>query len=278
MKLEPELRDALAGEMTPKFLATLDAQGRPNCVPVISITPYEDDILIFGEFFMNKSRRNLLENEKVGVAVLNDALEGWSLKGTFLGFQTVGEWVERINGMFLFRYNAYTSIRAAGGIRIEDASAKQRLSRGGLLCRFLRARVAAHLMKRPRRNGRCMPLRVVEKFQRINAVRAAAFLDTDGFPRAFPLMACVPAGPNRLAAADPFMSTYASALNPGTDLAISIITTDPIAYQVKGRYAGKWAGLHRIDLTACYSASPPLLGERLDTPHEDHGHRSAESV
>ncbi len=63
--LDPALHKALAGETTPKFLATLDSSGRPNCVPVISITPYKDDLLIFGEFMLNKTRSNLFANEKV---------------------------------------------------------------------------------------------------------------------------------------------------------------------------------------------------------------------
>jgi hypothetical protein len=264
IQLQPALEAALAGEMTPKFLATLDANGRPNCVPVISITPYDDETLVFGEFLMQKSRANLLQNEKVGVAVLNEAFEGWSLKGTFTGFETSGEHFEFVNRTPMLRYNAYTSVRAAGLIRVEEVSEKRRLSKGRLLFDFLRVSAAASLARASGNGRRCMPRQVEEKFRRMSAVRAIAFRDADGFPRAFPVMACVAAGPNRLIAGDPLLNAHASAVPDGAEVAVSVITTDPIAYQVKGLYRRKRAGQAIVDLTECYSASPPLLGERLD--------------
>ena len=266
-----EVKQALAGEMTPKFLATLDAAGRPNCVPIISITPYdgpgEDDApdLVFGEFFMNKSRQNLLDNSQVGVAVFTAALEAWSLKGTFLGFETTGPYVDWVNQLPLLRYNAYTSARAAGPIRVDEVSEKRGLTKAGVLCNYLRASAMARLLRPSTGNAPCMPRPVEAKFRRASAVRAIAFRDADGFPRALPVMGCVPAGPNRLLVADPLFDAYASAIAPGAEVAVAIITTDPIAYQVKGVYGGRRAGVGVIDLTACYSASPPLLGERLDT-------------
>lgn len=267
--LDPELKDALCGEMTPKFLATLDSAGRPNCVPVITITPYDDETLIFGEFFMNKSRKNLLENDNVGVAVIqmapnNGVFEAWSLKGTFLGFETVGERIDAINQMPLLRYNAYTGVRAAGAIRVVEVSERHCLTKGRFLRDFLWASALAPLLKPNREGRRCMPGRVVEKFRRMSAVRAAAFRDADGFPRAFGVMACVPAGPNRLVMGDPLLAAYEPGLEEGAELAVSVLTMDPIAYQVKGEYRGRRAGLSVVDLMACYSASPPLLGERLD--------------
>ncbi|MCP4645555.1 MAG: pyridoxamine 5'-phosphate oxidase family protein [bacterium] len=264
VKLGPDVRDALAGDMTPKFLATLDADGHPNCVPIISITPYDDETLVFGEFLMNKSRRNLLANDKVGVAVLTDALEGWSLKGTFLGFETKGERVDFVNNLPLLRYNAYTGVRAAGTIRVEEVSRKHTISKLRLLMDYARLRAMGPFLARERNGSRCMPRLVEEKFKRMQAIRTAAYRDADGYPRAFPMMACVAAGSARLLMSDPLANAYQSAIPHDTELAVAAITTEPVAYQVKGRYQGAKAGVGVIDLDACYSASPPLLGERLD--------------
>ena len=266
--LTPELKAALSGETTPKFLATLDAEGRPNCVPVISLTPWDDTTLVFGEFFMNKTRRNLLINAKVGVAVINDKLDGWSLKGTFLGFETTGPRIEWLNQTPLFRYNAYTSARSAGAIRIEQVSALPTISRSRLLCDFARVRLLAPLAKAHGRT--CMPGRVSEKFQRTRAVRALAFRGEDGYPRALPILACIPAGSGRLLMRPPMRAPRLDGrrvpLAPDTEVAVAVITMEPIAYQVKGTYRGEMGGCGLIELKECYSASPPLLGERLDTP------------
>jgi len=263
--MDAKLQKALAGDMTPKFLATLDAKNRPNCVPVISIAPYPDGTLVFGEFLMNKSRANLAVNDKVGVAVINSAFDGWSLKGTFRGFETTGERVNFVNNSSLLRYNAYTSVRAAGTIEIHEISEKQTLSKARLLCDFLHASAVETLLRGRSGAKQCMPDRVKEKYRRMSAVRAVAFLDTDGFPRAFPVMTCLAAGPNRLVMADPLAAAYTPAITANAELAVAIITMDPIAYQVKGRYVGRRVGVHVIDLTECYSASPPLVGDRLDT-------------
>jgi hypothetical protein len=263
--LDTPLRAALDGSFTPKFLATLDADGEPNCVPVISIHPYNDGTLVFGEFLMQKSRANLGTCDKVGVAVFDEAFSGWSIKGRFRGFETSGERLDFVNNLPLLRYNAYTGVRAAGTIEVIEVSPAVSTSKYGVLGEYLRVRAVAGLSSR-RSNGLCMPAQVSEKFRRIGAVRAAAYRDTDGFPRAFPLMACVPAGSDRLALRDRFAEAYLKNVEPGTRLAVAVITREPIAYQVKGAYAGTRAGAALIDLDACYSASPPLLGERLDKP------------
>jgi hypothetical protein len=263
--MDKHLRNVLSGDRTPKFLATLDGDGVPNCVPVISIVPWDETTVIFGEFLMNKTRRNLHENAPVGIAVMNDAFEGWSLKGTFLGFETSGEHIEHINRLAMFRYNAYTSVRAAGIIRIGSVVNHPVLGRAEVLRDYLRASLIAKFM---RSNGEkefsCMPGRVQEKFERLGAVRAVAYRDSGGFPNALPMIACMPAGPNRLIADASLFRQYTQEMPPGTPLAAAIITKDPVAYQVKGIYAGRRTGVDIIDLKECYSASPPLLGDRID--------------
>lgn len=270
ISIDDDLKAAMAGDQTPIFLATLDPDGRPNCVPVTSITPYGDDHVIFAEFLMNKSKKNLLANNKVGIAVFSPAFEAWSLKGTFQGFETTGERVDLLSQSPMFRYNAYSGIRAAGLIQLEDISPKRRLTRSQVLFDYVRiSAVAPFLRSSPdgasSPNGEAfMPRQVQEKFRRMAAVRAAAFRDSDGFPRAFPLLGCIPAGARRLLMSGPLFAPYEPELAPGTELAVAVLTMDPIAYQVKGVYRGKRAGLGVVDLTACYSASPPLLGDRLD--------------
>lgn len=261
--LEPDLTKALSGDYTPKFLATLDGDGRPNCVPVITITPYIDGTLIFGEFLMQKSRKNLLVNPRVAVAVINDAFEAWSIEGEFLGFETEGEGVDFVNRLPLLRYNAYTGVRSVGRIRVDHAGPKHRLGKAALLAAYLRASATARLLPGP--NVRpVMPPPVRQKFNRMGAVRAVAFRGADGAPRASAAMACVAAGPSRLVLGDSLAEPLLGQASAGAAMAVAVITPEPVAYQVKGDYAGRRAGLHLVELTECYSASPPLLGERLD--------------
>jgi pyridoxamine 5'-phosphate oxidase-like protein len=270
--LEPEIIQSMTGDETPIFLATLDADGLPNCVPVTSIAPYAEDEadsdaphVAFAEFLLNKTRKNLQHNDHVGIAVFNQSYESWSIKGHFLGFEATGDRIDWVNQMPLLRYNAYTSARTAGLIRIDDVAPQRKLTQVEVLRRFAQARIAAPFL-RGREEGRtCMPLPVEEKFRRIAAVRAIAFRGQDGFPRALTVMACVAAGPNRLLVSDPNLDAQTESLEAGIPIAAAVLSMEPIAYQVKGVYAGRRFGFHVIDLDACYSASPPLPGERLDT-------------
>jgi len=94
----PGLLEALKGEMTPKFLATRNAEGVPNVVPVTSILPADDqpDTLFFGNFLLRKSIKNLGEDNRVGILVITQALQGWILKGAFLSFSALARtWTDR---------------------------------------------------------------------------------------------------------------------------------------------------------------------------------------
>jgi hypothetical protein len=93
----PGLLEALKEEMTPKFLATRNAEGVPNVVPVISMLPTDDqsDILFFGNFLLRKTIKNLEEDPRVGILVITGELQGWILKGDFLEFQRTGPYVDR---------------------------------------------------------------------------------------------------------------------------------------------------------------------------------------
>jgi hypothetical protein len=276
MTIDAELMRALAGEMTPKFMGTLDALGVPNCVPVTTTTVFDEHSLVFGEFLMNKTRKNLLACDKVSVAVITESFDTWSIQGAFLGFETAGDRVDFINRSPLFRYNAYTSIRAAGAIRIESVSAKTSLSKGHYLCDFLRCITVRRFLRANNRapqsvpgaadRAPIMPRSVIEKFARFSAVRALTYVNEKGYPVTFATVACVPAGPNRLLLGDSLFRAHSASLVPGSTVAVSVLTREPVAYQVKGLYRGIRLGSGVVDLNECYSASPPLLGERLDRP------------
>lgn len=74
--LAPEIISTFAGEMTPKFLATLNAEGLLNIAPIISLEAADEKTLIFGEFMMWKTRQNLEVNPHVAAAVLTTELRG----------------------------------------------------------------------------------------------------------------------------------------------------------------------------------------------------------
>jgi len=259
---------ALSGVRTPKFLATRSADGIPNVVPVLSLEAIDDQTIIFGEMMIWKTRRNLETDPRVAVMVLTPDLRGWTMRGQFVEFQRSGPHFDHIMASENVRYNAYGGIRSAGVIRVQAVTRSFKLSQGGLLLDTVRGRWLARRLSRDGPSEEAMPFQVREKFSRLRAAKAMAFLDASGHPDCLPALPLVPAGPAKLvfggAAAD------LDGLAPGSPVAAAVLSLEPVAYQVKGQFAGLRTSLGRrlgvIHVREAYSASPPLPGQRLPGP------------
>jgi hypothetical protein len=208
-----------------------------------------------------KTRRNLEVNPRVCIAVMTPAVRGWIIEGDFQEFQRTGPYVDLINSADFYRYNAYTGIRNAGVIRARRVVREFALSRGGILVAAARARWAAR-RRRSQEAGAVMSAPVREKFARIQAAKFLAYRGEDGYPDIAPALSLTPAGERALVFAG-----SVDGLQRGAQVAAAVLTAEPIAYQVKGRFLaeerslGGPAGL--IQVQEVYSASPPLPGERI---------------
>jgi predicted pyridoxine 5'-phosphate oxidase superfamily flavin-nucleotide-binding protein len=269
--LTEDIIQAFAGQMTPKFLATADREEKPNVVPVISLMAPDPETLVFGEFMVWKTRRNLMDNPRVTALVLTESLETWTVRGDFVDFRETGPFVDLLNESPMFRYNAYLGIRRAGVIRVREVTAHEKLSRAGLVVDMARvgmARVFTTQKPDGEKREAAMPRQVEEKFSRVKAVRVFSWVDgKDGYPDAVPVMSMRPAGQRTLLFAPGPFGKKLETIEPGSAAAASVITFDPVAYQVKGTWGGfrRPAGFSvgRMDVTEVYSASPPRPGERI---------------
>jgi hypothetical protein len=229
-KLDPGAVRALSGLRTPKFLATRDADGVPNVVPVLSLEAVDERTIVFGEMMIWKTRRNLEADPRVSILVLSSDLRAWTVRGRFVEFQRSGPYFDHIASEESARYNPYGSYRSAG------------------------------------RPQPVMPVQVREKFDRLKAAKALAIVDASGHPDCLPGLPLLTAGRGRLvfgggAARD------LSGVAPGTTIAAAVLTLEPVAYQVKGTFAGLRRSLGQvlvvIDAREAYSACPPLPGQLL---------------
>ena len=265
-RLSPEAMTALSGPHTPKFLATRDAAGIPNVVPVLSLEAAGERTIIFAEMMIWKTRRNLEADPRVSILVVSADLRGWAVRGRFAEFQRTGAHFDHLMESPDLRYNAYSSIRSAGVIEVLDVTHTFEFSRAGLLIDTLRSRWLAGRLSGNGRAAGAMPSQVQEKFSRLKAVKAAAFLDPGGHPECLPALAMVSAGSTGLVWGG-YGADDLAGPEPGSPIASAVITMDPIAYQVKGEFRGWHRILGRrlaaIKVLEAYSASPPLPGQRL---------------
>jgi hypothetical protein len=268
-KLNPAVVRALAGARTPKFLATRDADGVPNVVPVLSLEAADEQTIIFGELMIWKTRRNLEADRRVAIMVLTPALRAWTIKAEFVEFQRSGPFYDQLMAGENVRYNAYGGIRSAGVIRVLEVTRELKLSQGALLLDTARGRWLARRLSHDGPVPGTMPVQVVDKFSRLRAAKALAWLDDGGHPDCLPAFPLLPAGRSRLVFGGAAVEGLADA-TLGSPIAAAVLSMEPVAYQVKGGFAGLRSGLGRrfgvIDVRESYSACPPLPGERLPSP------------
>ena len=279
---------ALSDEMTPKFLATRSADGIPNVVPCTSLMPAGDvvrlrslqveDRLIFGNFLLRKSVRNLDSDPRVGILVITTDLEGWVLQGDFVEWQRTGAYVDRLNNTDLLRYNAYTGVRNAGIIQVREVLRHFRFSKLRVLADYLLARAAARPITPPShpeaggspflpKEAVTMPLAVRKKFSPVTAVRVLAFLDGKGYPLVAPVLSLQPAGESALVCAEGLSADMLEPLAAGDPVAASLLTLDVVSFQAKGRWLGSrrllGAPLGAMSVTAVYAGGPPIPGRQV---------------
>ena len=188
---------AFSGPRVPKFLATRDAEGVPNVVPVLSLEAVDERMVIFGEMMIWKTRRNLEADPRLSILVLTPDLRAWTIRGRFVEFQRSGSLFDRVSSREGARYNPYGSYRRAGVIEVLSTTRVVRFSQLGILADTLRCRALARGVSRDDA-GAAMPIQVREKFDRLKAVKALAVIDADGHPDCFAGMPLTTAGNGHL--------------------------------------------------------------------------------
>jgi len=264
MELPERAREIFSEGMIAKFLATRDPDGGVNVVVVITLQPAPDgrrDRLIFGEWLMWKSRRNLAERKQVAAAAVNMKLEMVTLTGDFAGFQTTGPYVDAINSSEFLKYNAYTGVRSAGIIEVREV---------GELARAGYPRVAADLgvlqLRRLFAGDGCervIPRMVEARFTSPTSVKALALLGEDGYPRIYPTLAVTGGGGDSLLLRiSPYNRELRKADLPAR-AALCVLTMKAVSFQVKGQLERAGGKLLRLKVDQVWNSSPPLAGEPI---------------
>jgi len=267
----------LAGDMQPKFLASINAAGQPNVVPLLSIVPLEPGRAAFAEFMIWKTKANLLETGRTAFLAMDGKLNYVTATGRFTGFTKAGPVFDAMAIQSMFRFNPYNGLRAAGTIDIETVEAEGQIPTLGLVASHLKA---GRLAKAAARAGagagtpagagarpatgaavaglatsRVLPVQVAEKFSRLKAIKVIAWPVAGGV-KVLPAAGVAPIGRGGLLIADP---AVAAAVPDGSRVAVSVITLDPNAYQVKGT-ARVWRGALVVEVDEVYTAAPPVPG------------------
>ena len=128
-KMPKQVMDLINDPEAVKFLATVDAEGKPNCALIASLSAASEDILIFAELMMNKTKKNLISTRKVAATVYKAPWSSYQVKGTFEGFQRSGPLYDLAQTLSkespLLKGKFYFYIKQIGVIRVDEVYLSQ---------------------------------------------------------------------------------------------------------------------------------------------------------
>jgi len=123
VNIPKDVMDILSAADSAKMMATVDAQGIPNVVPVWSIMAVDPETIAFAEIFIINTKKNLEKNKKVAIAVFKGPTTGYQLKGTFMGFQTTGPVFENMSKRLKEARNL--QVKSVGVIKVDSVFSAQ---------------------------------------------------------------------------------------------------------------------------------------------------------
>lgn len=117
VKMPKEVMDMFNDLEASKVLATVDAEGKINVVPVGSLAAVDEETIAFAELFVEKTKRNLEATRRASATAFK-GLEGYQVKGTFQGFQTSGPIFDQLGGKV--KELLGLDVKSVGTIRVEE--------------------------------------------------------------------------------------------------------------------------------------------------------------
>jgi len=117
VKMPKEVVDMVNDPESLSTLATVDPEGKPNVVPMGTISTVDEETIGFADFLLDKTKKNLETTKRAAVSVWKKR-EGYQIKGTLQGFQTSGDLFEKKKKMVKEKLDM--DIRSVGTIKVEE--------------------------------------------------------------------------------------------------------------------------------------------------------------
>lgn len=265
--LDDELVNAMKIFETPKFMITKDSNDEPNASLVLTWTVYDGNTMIYGDFLGEKSRMNLNNgNNQMSLLVMTMGLDSWLIKADFEAYHRNDEFYEFIAQTPLFRYNQYTNARFAGVAEAISSSEKYGISKPSVLSSFIKTKMVKGKVPVEETIEGNMPNNIYGIFSKMAAVKVLAFIDDDGYPAAFPEFGMLPVSSNSVVMKRDQEKRRGYSLRDGQRVAISLVSLDPAAFQMKGTFHEINDSTGYVKFDRVYACSLPRPGIRVDLP------------
>jgi len=246
------------------LVATINDEGLPHVTLLTSLLALDDTHMALGEFSKGVSKEYIKKNKEIGFCILTMNMDMWRGKARYTHSATEGPEYEMFNEFPMFRYNTYFGINTVHFFDLAQVNEKEKLPLGAIA----KASIATLLAKWKAKQQKAeKPLGVLgfELFNRLDALKFAAWIDSDGFPKIVPVLQAKASDAGTIVFSPLAYSDELLQLKQGTPVAIYALTVKMENILTRGifngykRYAGIKLGL--CDVNWVYNSMPPVHGQ-----------------
>jgi hypothetical protein len=246
------------------IIATINPQGQPHITLISSLRAKTRTQLIWGQFTEGLSKAHVRIHPNTGFLILTTDKQLWRGKATWTHEEKHGEDYEMYNNQPMFRYNAYFGINTVHYMGLVETYGRENLPLGLIVISSLLTKIAKSSANTVTHGSILKPW-AESLFNRLNALKFIAYIDTEGFPRIIPLLQCQASSSRRIAFSPLAYQEELSSINNGTTVAVFGLTMDMEDILVRGSFIGfdryRAIQLGVIDIEWVYNSMPPKQGQ-----------------
>jgi len=220
--------------------------------------------MALGEFSKGVSKEYIKKNNEIGFCILTMNMDMWRGKARYTHSTKEGPEYEMFNEFPMFRYNTYFGINTVHFFDLVQVNEKEKLPLGAIA----KASIATLLAKWKAKQQKAeKPFGVLgfDLFNRLDALKFAAWIDSDGFPKIVPVLQAKASDTGTIVFSPLAYAEELLQLKQGTPVAIYALTVKMENILTRGifngykRYAGIKLGLCYVNWV--YNSMPPVHGQ-----------------
>jgi hypothetical protein len=250
------------------LFCSIAPDGYPHIALISSIGIKDNKTLMWGQFSRGLSKDYLKDNQKTGFIVVSPDQTWWTGKSLHTGSAVSGEDFDYFNNKPLFRYNSYCGFGAIHYGKLVDVSIGEKLP----LLKIAQGFFASGFLKKPPVSHNQDSIEKVEKLpsygmnlaSSLTCLKFVAFVDTDGFPRLFPVMQGRPFDANTLRFSSIPYSRLLQQIPQGAKTAVFLANLDLESLLLQGRWFNTEKNNHLknsfFEIDKVYNSMLPVSG------------------
>jgi hypothetical protein len=248
-------------EMKVGLLATVSPDGLPHVTLLSSLMACGPTQMCFGQFTEGLSKKNILDNTKVGFLIMSLEKNLWRGKARYTRRIKVGPEYDFYNNIPMFRYNAYFGVHTVYYMELVSHTGESSLPMNRIIFAAIQTTLARTLRKKP--NGK----RILNDWTRafvnkIDNLKFLSYVGEDGYPVIIPAIQTQSLDAQRVLFATSVYTDEFEAIPAGKDIAVfaMALTMEDVLLR------GKYMGLHRmagikvgiVEVDWIYNPMPPV--------------------